>query len=38
MTYPYPKGEHMGAIGAQICELMVIELRLGNLTEIFSHL
>ena len=20
MTYPYPKGEHMGAIGAQICK------------------
>jgi hypothetical protein len=19
-TYPYPKGEHMGAVGAQICE------------------
>jgi hypothetical protein len=22
MTYPYPKGEHMGAVGAQICELL----------------
>ena len=20
MAYPYPKGEHMGAVGAQICE------------------
>ena len=20
LTYPYPKGEHMGAVGAQICE------------------
>ena len=20
MTYPYPKGEHMGAVGALICE------------------
>jgi hypothetical protein len=26
-TYPYPKGEHMGAVGAQICEYLLITLR-----------
>ena len=22
ITYPYPKGEHMGAVGTQICEFL----------------
>ena len=25
MTYPYPKGEHTGAVGAQICESNKLE-------------
>ena len=38
ITYPYPKGEHMGAVGTQICEWFLFKkekntlqhLKLGN--------
>ena len=42
MTYPYPKGEHMGAVGAQIYKYWELaelenELFLVGLFEIFHY-